>query len=320
MHALGPERVHGHGRAQGRIDPAGEPKHHAGKSVLLDVVSQPENAGCIIRLFTLLDRRYGRLAASPFAVDAFPLRQRHRFRKGRQLTGEFGIGVQDERGAIEDEFVLPPDLIEVDERQPALGDACRRNAEAFIRLAAPVRRAIGNEQQFRPGLRKALDDLFLPDVLADRDADPHAANRNGSRKRAGYEHPLLVEHTVVRKIHLESHGGDHASVEECISVEEVSRFCPGEPDQDGRPAVVCLASQGFAAPPAGILEGRLQDEILGRISGQEEFWEHDEVGAEAGGFGACGPRLVLVRRDVAQGRIELRERYLQGVLRHDCRM
>ena len=46
------------------------------------------------------------------------------------------IGIEHERGAVEHQLVLPADLIEIDQRQPALGDARHRDRQPHIALVA----------------------------------------------------------------------------------------------------------------------------------------------------------------------------------------
>ena len=103
-----------------------------------------------------------------------------------------------------------------------------------------------------------------------------------------------------------------AGVEQRIGVVEAAVLDPGQPDEHRRAAVGGLARERLAGLAADILEGRLQDEILGRIAGEEELGEHDHVGAEPGRLGARLAHLGGVAGDVADGRVELRERDPEG--------
>ena len=63
--------------------------------------------------------------------------------------------MQAERRAVEHELVLAADLVDVDQRQVALGDARDRDVEADVVLVAPVGRAVRHDQQFGAGLGQA---------------------------------------------------------------------------------------------------------------------------------------------------------------------
>ena len=280
MDPVGTERVDRHRGAERRIDAAGEPEHHARKAVLVDIVAKPEHAGRIVGLVAFLDHFERRLAAAPALAVLLPDGERDRLAERRHLAGERAVGVDDEGGAVEDELVLAADLVEIDERQPALGHAGGGDVDALVGLAAPVGRAVRDEEDLAAGLGDALDDLVAPDVLADRDADAHAADHHRPGQRARREHALLVEDAVVRQIDLEAQRRDLAAVEQRIGVVEPAVLGPGQPDEHRRPAVAGLARQRLAGLAADILEGGLQDEVLGRIAGEEELREHDHVGAE----------------------------------------
>ena len=102
-----------------------------------------------------------------------------------------------------------------------------RKVEAHVFLVPPVRRAIGNDHQLRPGLGEAFDHVFVvapfgPDVFADRNADAHAAEIDGTGRRPRREDAPFVEHAIVRQVHLPAHGGDDAAVEQAIRVVDLA--------------------------------------------------------------------------------------------------
>ena len=185
MHALSTERVDRHRRAQSRIDAAGKAEHDTRKAVVLDIVAQTHDAGRIIRFVPLLDHFARTLDAAPARVAPLPHRARHHRTEGRQLRAEAAIGVERERAAVERELVLTADHVEIDERQPALDDARDSDGLANGELVALVRRGVGHEQNFAPGFEDAFDRVGTPDVLADRNADPRAAEDDWPRRRPG---------------------------------------------------------------------------------------------------------------------------------------
>ena len=71
------------------------------------------------------------------------------------------IGVEREGCAVEHQFVLAADLVEIDQRQAALGDARDRDRQAQVVLVARIGRAVRHDEDFRAGLGEALDDVLV---------------------------------------------------------------------------------------------------------------------------------------------------------------
>ena len=253
------------------------------------------------------------------------MRRHHHFAKCRQLEGDRAVGVERKRGAVEHQFVLAADLIDVNERQSRLGDARDADVEPHVDLIAPVRRTVGHDKDFGAGLGQALDDILViapvgPGVLADRQAEPHAAKADRPGHRAGGKDALLVEHAVIRQVDLETDGVDAAAGEQRIGIIELAVLHPGRAHEHGGSAVGGVARQGLDRSPAGGLERRLEHQILRRITGDKELGERDDVGAVPRGF---RPRLAgafEIAGDVADDRVKLRHgdgQTVGGTLVHD---
>ena len=243
------------------------------------------------------------------------------------MRGDGQIGVERERGAVEHQFILPADLVQINQRQPALGDAGNRDRKPEIVLVARVRRAVRHHQDFRAGLGEALDDVlvvlgfFEPDVLADRHADAHALHRHRARRGPAREQALFVEHAVVRQIRLVAKGGDAPAIEQRAGVIELALLDPGRADQHGRSAIGGLARQRLDRFAAGRLERRLQHEIFRRIAGDEQFRQQQQIGAVGLRRLARGTGLGGIAGDVAHGRVELGQRDPEfGGFGHDANM
>ena len=224
------------------------------------------------------------------------------------MRAEAAVGVERERAAVERELVLTADHVEIDERQPAFDDARDRDGLANGELVALVRRGVGHEQNFAPRFEDAFDRVGTPDVLADRNADAHAAKDDRSRRRSGGEDALLVEDAVIGQIDLEPHRLDPPAIEERRGVIELAVLDPGQADQGRRPAVGGVAREFLAGRPAGLLESGLQHQILGRIAREIEFGRKQDVGAKGGGFFPRFAQAVAIARDVADDRGDLGER------------
>ena len=242
----------------------------------------------------------------------------------RQLRRHREIGVQRKRGAVEHQFVLSADLVEIDQRQPAFGDPGHRDRQPHIVLVARIRRAVRHHQNFRAGLGETFDDVFVvlgflqPDVLADRHPDPDAADGDGTGGRTAREQPLFVEHAVIRQVGLVADRRDAPAVEQRAGVIELAVLDPGAADQHGRAAVGGLPRQLLDGRAAGRLKGRFQHQIFRRIAGNEQFGQHHEIGAVGAALRARGAGLGGVAGDVAHRRVQLgqRDRKLIGSFGH----
>ena len=149
-----------------------------------------------------------------------------------------------EGGAVEDQFVLAAELVGVEHRQAALDHLPDHHLLAHVDLAAVVGRAVRHEQDLRAAFGQRLADAEIaPDVLADRDAEPHAAEIDRPRHvRAGLEHALLVELAIVRQVDLEALGDDLAAVgDDDGVVRPLLRFSGVPMMTPGPPSAVSLA-------------------------------------------------------------------------------
>ena len=171
----------------------------------------------------------------------------------------------------------------------------------------PVGGAVQHQQNFAAGLGDAFDRLRTPDVLAHRQAQPHAAEIHRAWHRPGREHALLVEHAVVRQVDLVAQRDDGAAVEQDRCVVELAVVGPGRADHQRRALHRRLARELFDRRAAGSLECRLEHQVFGRITGNVQFGEYDQIGALAGCFDARAAHLLRVAGNIADRGIELRD-------------
>ena len=139
-----------------------------------------------------------------------------------------------------------------------------------------------------------------------------------ARGRSAREHALFVEHAVIRQIDLEPDRSDAAFVEKRAGIIKLAVVDPGRADQHRRPAVGGFAREFFDRRPARRLERRLQHQVFRRITGDEQFRQHDQVGAVGPRASAGGAHFRGIARDVAHGRIQLGQcdRKLVGAFGH----
>ena len=313
MHAFGAQRVGRHRRRDRRIDAARKADHHRGKPGLVHIVAQAEHHRLIDGLDLVEFARDRTGLALPTACAAPELDRRDLFGKGGELGLERAIGAQREGGAVIDDLVLAADLIEIDEGQAALDHALDAELHAHVGLAGLIGRTVGHQQDFAAGLGDAFDDIGCPHILADRHADSDTAKDQRSRHRAGREDALVVEHAIVRQVDLEALADDLALVERDDRIVQLLALAPRRRDEQGRTAVIGVGAQGFDRVVAGLLEGRLQHQVFGRVARKHQFRGEHEVGALPGRFRAGGPHLGEIAGHVADLGIELGQSHFQFV-------
>jgi hypothetical protein len=129
------------------------------------------------------------------------------------LHGEAAVAVDHEAGAVEHQFVLPADAVEVGQRQPGIDRAALGHAiDAQRVLVDLVGAAVDADEHLGPEIGEVAADVGLPDVLADRHSDHGPAHDDRFGQRAGLEQPHLVERAVVGQLVLEARRGDLALI------------------------------------------------------------------------------------------------------------
>ena len=141
-------------------------------------------------------------------------------------------------------------------------------------------------------------------------------DRHRPRGGAAREQALFVEHAVVRQVRLEAQRGDAALIEQRAGIIELAVLDPGRADQHRRAAARGLARQFLDGGAAGRLERGLQHQIFRRIAADEQFRQHQQIGAVGLGLVARGARLGGVAGDVADRRVQLRQRDREGWFGH----
>ena len=145
----------------------------------------------------------------------------------------------------------------------------------------------GTSRISAPDLLEALDDIRRPDVLADRQAEAHAAEIDRPRHRPGGEDALLVEHAVVGQVVLIALGGDGSAVEQQDRVVELAPVPPRRRDQHRRLAGDGFRRQLFHRRFNPVLKKRLQNQIFGRVSRHHQLGKDDQIDTRTG---VPGPR------------------------------
>ncbi len=198
---------------------------------------------------------------------------------------QLALGVERQRAPVEHQLVLPTDLVDVDERRVRVGGPRRQHPLAVRGLAAVVGRGVDVDGELGAavGLHGERS-VRAPDVLADADADLHAAD-DVQLERVGLvarrEVAGLVEHRVVGQQAL-AVGAEHPAVgADRRGVEQVE-VGVDEAD-DGRAAAGVRRPAAARAASVSATNAGLEHEILGRVAGDRQLGEGDDVAA--GGLG-----------------------------------
>ena len=230
------------------------------------------------------------------------------------MHGERAVRIQHERCAVEHQFILPADEIEIDQRQLGSRHPCHSNVHPEIRLGPIERRTVGRDQDLRAAFRKALANLLLPNVFADRHTDLDALEHDGPRQRTGRENAQLVEHAVVGQLDLRPHRLHLTLVEQHDRIVDarlrLALFRPDRAREDRRPRPHG-AGQMFDRMQRRLLERRAQHEILRRIAGHEQFRKNHKVSTQSCSLRTGGTNPLDVAGNVTDNGVELCKGNLQ---------
>ena len=337
MHAIGAERVAGDGGHQRGVDAARQAQDHAGKAVLVDVVAQAGDQRAV-DLGNVGGRgRDGGGNSGPIGGGGGVDHEGIGARAGRQveirnedLVDELGttgderaVGPDDQGVAVEDEFVLAADHVDVGEGEVAFSRAVAAKVQAHVVLIAFIRRAVDHDQKPAPArLRDRA--AVLPQVLADRQRNVDAANPQHAGLLARHEVTELVEDAVVGQMVLAVASDELPAMQDARSVDRGATRS-AEPIGRTRQAVEVaddhddlaeaigrkIAREPFGSGARGSLERRSQGEVLDGIAGEEHLGQGHDVGAQCGGPRDRLPRPRAIARQVSHGGVRLGQRHAQ---------
>ncbi len=245
LDVVGAQGVAGHDQGNRRIHPAGEAEQDTLEPRFAHIVAQPRHHRVVIGLRRARPVGHRRIRAVPAARSARPGRHRQVFGEHRQAHAHHALRIDGEGPAVEHQFVLAADLVDVDQRQAGFAGALARHLQPLGLRGAAERRTVGHQNDLGPlGLQLGAR-AAPPDILADRHADLHAAEIEQARLRARREDTLFVEHAIVGQVQLERNAAHLAAVD--------------QGDRVARPTVVAGPGQGDQARAAA---GRLARQPL----------------------------------------------------------
>src|SRR5690606_22247518 len=111
------------------------------------------------------------------------------------------VGVDDEGAAVEDEFVLAADEVDVGDGGLGFAGPPGAQPEARVAFAALVWGAVDDDEQPGFGFADRGDgSAVLPQVFADDEGDVDAVEADDGQRGAGHEVAGFVEHPVVGQV------------------------------------------------------------------------------------------------------------------------
>ena len=275
QHRRRPERLGGDAGGEGRVDAAGEPHDGGAEAALAHIVADAEDE----RREHLGGERVGSrrggggegLAVDPedARVAAGEVGDDERLLEERGPREDASVRSDEHRAAVEEERVVPADLVHVRDRHAVPARARGEHPLAERRLAGRVRRGgdvhdegCAGAGELRDGIASVAgpvpEALVVPDVLADGETEPERQppGVRGGRRLRGEEVAGLVEDVVRGEERLAPDRGDPAAGEERGRVVDARRRRVrgrlGEPEDDGDAArpLRRLRQLGEGAPSA----------------------------------------------------------------------
>jgi hypothetical protein len=311
-HVFRPQRIHRHRRDNRRIDPARQAQKRLLEPAFPHVIAQRQHAGPVIRL---ADRRdLTDLAGIRQPPLRPPTEGDHHLAliELRQLRHQPPAGVQHHRRPIEHLVVLPAHHVQVHQRQPRLHHPAHHQVQPQVRLAPVIGRAIRDQQYLRPRLGQGLGHIRVPGILADRRADPHPLHHIGPMHIRRGEHPLFIEHRIVRQMVLQHPRMNPPALQHIIPVVKPAalKHWPADPQ---RRSLRTFRRQPLHRRHRSRHERRLQDQVLRLVARHEHLGQRDHVRPSR----APGLPRRLRPRDVSGNvphhRVQLRQHHLEPV-------
>ena len=348
MDAVGAERLHRERGRQRRVDAAGDAEDDLAEAVLLDVVAQAELEAAA-HLLELVERarRRGGLARRAGAGRALPTSitgasgapprsrasaRRRTSRSRRPITSvgststtssassnpgaratHLALVVDHARVAVEDELVLAADGVA--EREEARVVARARDEHLLaLALLADVERRRGEVRRAAPRRRARGRSPAAPAATRPR----RSSGRRASRRAGAGRGRARARSSGPRRTRRSSAGSACGRSARTAPSARTAQALRGRGRSAGRrrarrcrgvSAAICST-----APLGRADEPRPQEQVLGRVAGDGELREEDEVGALVACLGEAPDDPVPVAVEVADDGVDLGEREPHGFL------
>ena len=236
-------------------------------------------------------------------MAAFIIDDTQGLRELRQAHPAIALGIEGERCAIEDQFILAADQIGVDRGNAGGGNPLAHHLDPLMMLFQMAGRGIEDEEQFGAGGGGALGRAGFPDVGADVDAAADAAQGHDAGFAAGVEVAFFVENVVIGQASLAVDRRYPAVFNDRRGIVAPPVMLFRMTDDQGD--ALDTAGQIVERPLAGAVEIRAQQQILRRVAAQRQFRRQQRLGAALPGLAGALDDALDIARQVTDGGIEL---------------
>ncbi len=307
---LRPDRIGCQDRHHGRVDPAREPQHNRTEPTLGQVVPQAKFDGLGKPGDLRLDRFQSR----------FGLIEIYHQKVLSEASGpcdDLAVRHDHTTAAVEDEFVVSPDLVDVNDRGFRPPCLAAEQLLPELRLTHLVRTGSHVDDNLRPPADQVVDGIFavelsaerlgVPEIFADAQADRSAAHVQAPGLVARLEVARLIEHVVSWQQRLDMHVADFAVNQQRSDILQrparVARCPANVTDQRCNPPA--MIGQSLHALNTVGYEPLFSEQVTGRIAFDTQLTEHNQIDLPVPGLVDQRSHAGNVPADVAHDRVIL---------------
>jgi len=279
-------------------------------AVLADVVAHPADDGLVDDAFLGPTFRNGAFPSEvPGRIPA-GLDHRDGLDERFEPVDDLAVAVHDERAAVEHQFVLTADEVGIHQRHAGLDGAIVQHLFPAGLLVLLVGRGVDDQPDLGTRLARLRHRGRGPDVLADQQRGTGAGEVETGGRGPHVEVALLVEDLVIRKQLLAVVRLHLAVAEHDGRVEDHLALVLGVADHhvEARQAL----AQALQAVRDAMPEPTMEQQVLGRVAGQGQLGQQQDVRALLPRLGRRGDDARFVTGYVADEAIDLAERDAHG--------
>ena len=211
------------------------------------------------------------------AARPFQIHQVQALFELRRPEDELPVTVHDQGAAVEHQFILAADQVDVNNGDIVVRGAPAQQFPAHGGLVGVVRRGVDIDQQFRPCLRRFPCVVFGPQVLTHAQRDLEVGRFNQVQVRPLGKIALFVEYPVIGQVPFVVGGDDLPVPDQAAGVIQALSGCQRVAEDH------VYAPRCAQYPLQGLfylhVEMGAQQQVLRRVAGQGQFRENYGIGA-----------------------------------------
>ena len=285
-------------KRQRRIDAAGKTDDCARETILAQIVAHTQRQRFVDLSLNLTRTSFCARREIPRAI----LDNLERLFEGDKLMRQLAVRIQRKRRAVEHQFVLSADKVDVERRNSGGRNAISQH---FITLTLFVHvkgRGIEHQQHIGACITRGFCGAALPYVGADIDAAMHSIDLNNAWRAVTVEIAFFIEHFVIRQALFAIGIFDAAIAQQRSAVVTaiVSLFRVAHDDWNRR-----AYRQPQQLAITGAIKIRAQQQVFRRITAQRQLRRHQYVGPFLLRLLCRSKNPICIGRDGADGTVDL---------------